>query len=93
MSPRCPRPTSPLTSRTTFKFTPPNLLHGVESDANTAGTGAMAWKTIPSWAVVGTEDRVIPPATQRRMAERAGSTVSEVAASHVSSNPGHGCVT
>ena len=207
MSPRCPPPTSPLTSRTTFKFTPPNLLHGVESDAayvasflaqrtagpvvlvghsyggvvitnagakggdvkalvyvdafipdegetvfqilggsgsafdipdpsvvfdivgypgapegdaeaflkpatvhesfaqdlpeadrwliaasqrpitlgaNTAGTGAMAWKTIPSWAVIGTEDRVIPPATQRHMAERAGSTVSEVAASHVS---------
>ena len=92
MSPRCLPPTSPLTSRTTFKFTPPNLLHGVESDANTAGTGAMAWKTIPSWAVVGTEDRVIPPATQRRT-ERAGSTVSEVAASHVSSDPGHGCVT
>src|SRR5580693_2623027 len=33
MSPRCPPPTSRLTSRTTFKFTPPNLLHGVESDA------------------------------------------------------------
>ena len=34
---------------------------------------------IPSWAVVGTEDRVIPPATQRSMAERAGSTITEVA--------------
>ena len=34
--------------------------------------------------MVGTEDRVIPPATQRRMAERAGSTISEVAGSHVS---------
>ncbi|MGH3406446.1 MAG: alpha/beta fold hydrolase [Streptosporangiaceae bacterium] len=54
-------------------LTPPNLLHGVA-----------AWKTIPSWAVVGTEDRVIPPATQRSMAERAGSTITEVAASHVS---------
>jgi pimeloyl-ACP methyl ester carboxylesterase len=52
--------------------------------ANTVGTEATAWKTIPSWAVIGTEDRVIPPATQRRMAERAGSTISEVAASHVS---------
>jgi pimeloyl-ACP methyl ester carboxylesterase len=52
--------------------------------ANTAGTEAMAWKTIPSWAVIGTEDKVIPPATQRRMAERAGATISEVAASHVS---------
>jgi pimeloyl-ACP methyl ester carboxylesterase len=33
---------------------------------------------------VGTEDRVIPPGTQRSMAERAGATISEVAASHVS---------
>ena len=39
---------------------------------------------MPSWAVVGTEDRVIPPATQRHMAERAGATITEVAGSHVS---------
>jgi pimeloyl-ACP methyl ester carboxylesterase len=52
--------------------------------ANTVGTEATAWKTLPSWAVIGTEDRVIPPATQRRMAERAGSTITEIAASHVS---------
>jgi pimeloyl-ACP methyl ester carboxylesterase len=52
--------------------------------ANTVGTEATAWKTIPSWALIGTEDRVIPPATQRRMAERAGSTITEVAGSHVS---------
>ena len=58
--------------------------------ANTAPTQTAAWKTIPSWAVVGTEDRVIPPATQRSMAERAGSTITEVAGSHVSmvSHPG-----
>jgi pimeloyl-ACP methyl ester carboxylesterase len=52
--------------------------------ANTAPTQTAAWKTIPSWAVVGTEDRVIPPATQRSMAERAGSIITEVAGSHVS---------
>jgi pimeloyl-ACP methyl ester carboxylesterase len=52
--------------------------------ANVGPTTAAAWSTIPSWAVVGTEDRVIPPATQRSMAERAGSTITEVAASHVS---------
>lgn len=52
--------------------------------ANTAGTESAAWKTIPSWVVIGMEDRVIPPATQRRMAERAGSTISETAGSHVS---------
>jgi pimeloyl-ACP methyl ester carboxylesterase len=52
--------------------------------ANTAPTTATAWKTIPSWAVIGTEDRVIPSATQRSMAERAGSTITETAGSHVS---------
>ena len=52
--------------------------------ANIAPTETAAWTTIPSWAVIGTEDLVIPPATQRRMAERAGATITEVAASHVS---------
>ncbi|MCU1423379.1 MAG: alpha/beta hydrolase [Microbacteriaceae bacterium] len=52
--------------------------------ANTTASGPAAWKGRPSWAVIGTEDRVIPPATQRSMAERAGATISEVAASHVS---------
>ncbi|MCW2525734.1 MAG: alpha/beta hydrolase [Pseudonocardiales bacterium] len=58
--------------------------------ANTTPSAVAAWKSLPSWAVVGTEDRVIPPATQRKMAERAGATMTEVAASHVSmvSNPG-----
>jgi pimeloyl-ACP methyl ester carboxylesterase len=52
--------------------------------ANTAPTQTAAWKTIPSWTVIGTQDHVIPPATQRSMAERAGSTITEVAGSHVS---------
>jgi pimeloyl-ACP methyl ester carboxylesterase len=52
--------------------------------ANIGPTEATAWSTIPSWAVLGTDDRVIPVATQRRMAERAGATITEVAASHVS---------
>src|SRR6478609_3393692 len=52
--------------------------------ANIGPTGTPAWKTLPSWAVVGTEDLVIPPATQRSMAERAGATITEVAGSHVS---------
>ena len=52
--------------------------------ANTTPSGAAAWKSLPSWAVVGTEDRVIPPATQRSMAERAGATITEVSGSHVS---------
>ena len=52
--------------------------------ANTTPSAVAAWKTIPSWAVVGTEDKVIPPATQRSMAERAGATITEVNGSHVS---------
>ena len=52
--------------------------------ANTAPTETAAWKTIPSWAVIGTEDLVIPPATQHRMAQRAGSTITETPGSHVS---------
>jgi pimeloyl-ACP methyl ester carboxylesterase len=34
--------------------------------------------------VIGTQDLVIPPDTQRRMAERAGATITEVGGSHVS---------
>jgi pimeloyl-ACP methyl ester carboxylesterase len=41
-----------------------------------------AWKTKPSWYMVATEDRMIPPAAQRLMSERAGSTVVEVQGSH-----------
>jgi pimeloyl-ACP methyl ester carboxylesterase len=52
--------------------------------ANVTPSGVPAWKSIPSWAVLGTDDRVIPIGVQRRMAERAGATVSEVDASHVS---------
>ncbi|TPX00560.1 alpha/beta hydrolase, partial [Schumannella luteola] len=52
--------------------------------ANVTPSATPAWRTIPSWAVLGTDDLVIPIDVQRRMAERAGSTISEVAASHVS---------
>ncbi len=41
-----------------------------------------AWKTKPSWYLVATEDKMIPPPAQRFMAERAGATVSEAAGSH-----------
>ena len=52
--------------------------------ANIIPSGVPAWKTLPSWAVIGTEDRIIPPAAQRRMAGRAGATITEVDSSHVS---------
>lgn len=41
-----------------------------------------AWKTKPSWYLVATDDRMIPPPAQRFMSERAGSAVVEVAGSH-----------
>ena len=41
-----------------------------------------AWRVKPSWYLVTTEDRMIPPAAQRTMSQRIGSTVVEVAASH-----------
>lgn len=47
-------------------------------------SGAPAWKQLPSWTVVGTADQVIPPDTQRAMAQRAGATITDVAGSHVS---------
>lgn len=51
---------------------------------------APAWKTIPSWDVVGTNDHVIPSAEQLAMAQRAGSHVTEINAPHLSmiSDPG-----
>jgi len=41
-----------------------------------------AWKSKPSWYLVATEDRMIPPAAQRLMSKRAGSTVVEEKGSH-----------
>ena len=46
--------------------------------------GVPAWETIPSWALVGTEDRVIPPAEQQIMAERARAHIVKVPAPHLS---------
>ena len=41
-----------------------------------------AWRNKPSWYLIATEDRMIPPPAQRAMSERAGSTVVESEASH-----------
>jgi pimeloyl-ACP methyl ester carboxylesterase len=53
---------------------------GVE--ALNGAVGEPAWKAKPSWYLVATEDRMIPPAAQRAMAGRAGATVVEVSGSH-----------
>src|SRR5258706_2371181 len=41
-----------------------------------------AWKAKPSWYLIATDDKMIPPDAQRSMSKRAGSTVVEVKGSH-----------
>lgn len=41
-----------------------------------------AWKAKPSWYLIATNDKMIPPDAQRAMSKRAGSTVVEVNGSH-----------
>jgi pimeloyl-ACP methyl ester carboxylesterase len=53
---------------------------GVEALSGTVSEAA--WRSKPSWYLVATEDRMIPPQTQRSMSERAGATVEEAAGSH-----------
>src|SRR5262249_36251633 len=47
-------------------------------------SGFPAWRTIPSWSLIGTQDRVIPPPLQEHMAGRAGAHVTRVKAGHLS---------
>ena len=41
-----------------------------------------AWKSKPSWYLIATEDKMIPPAAQQFMSKRAGSTIAESRGSH-----------
>ncbi|MCU1585573.1 MAG: Pimeloyl-ACP methyl ester carboxylesterase [Microbacteriaceae bacterium] len=41
-----------------------------------------AWRSKPSWYLIASDDRMIPPAVQRTMAAKMGATVSEVPGSH-----------
>jgi pimeloyl-ACP methyl ester carboxylesterase len=45
-------------------------------------SGIPAWRTIPSWYMVARNDRIIPAATERFMAQRAHATTVEIASSH-----------
>jgi len=45
--------------------------------------GVPAWKSLPSWFMVATNDQAIPPDTERMFAKRMGATTIEVASSHV----------
>jgi pimeloyl-ACP methyl ester carboxylesterase len=51
-------------------------------DALNAAVSTPAWKTKPSWYLVVTDDKMIPPPAQKFMSQRAGATVKEVGGSH-----------
>jgi len=51
-------------------------------DALAGAVSEPAWKSKPSYYVVASNDKMIPPPAQRQMAERAKARVSEVAGSH-----------
>lgn len=42
-----------------------------------------AWKTRPSWYIVSSNDRMIPPDLERAMASKIGATTTTIASSHV----------
>ena len=64
------------------------VIHATQRPASFAGlaepSGPPAWKDIPSWAIIGRQDRIIDPVSLRAMAEHAGARITEVDASHVS---------
>jgi pimeloyl-ACP methyl ester carboxylesterase len=64
------------------------LLHATQRPAAAAQlsdpSGPPAWESIPSWALLGTQDNVIPPTLQEAMYERAGAQVTTVEAGHLS---------
>jgi pimeloyl-ACP methyl ester carboxylesterase len=51
-------------------------------DALAGEVTAAAWRTKPSWYLVATDDKMIPPDAQRGMSKRAGASVVETRASH-----------
>ncbi len=53
---------------------------GVDALAGTISEPA--WRTKPAWYLITTQDKMIPPPAQQAMSQRAGATVTEVAASH-----------
>jgi pimeloyl-ACP methyl ester carboxylesterase len=60
------------------------------ASAVTEPSGEPAWKTIPSWALIGRQDKIIPAAAQEVAAKVAHTTIKEIDSSHLSlvSHPG-----
>jgi pimeloyl-ACP methyl ester carboxylesterase len=70
------------------------VMHAVQQpiagSAFTEVMGVPAWKSLPSWYMVATQDQAIPPDAERTFASRMGATTVEQASSHVAmvSHPG-----
>jgi pimeloyl-ACP methyl ester carboxylesterase len=64
------------------------VIHATQRPGSFAGlaepSGPPAWKEIPAWAIIGTQDKIIDPVSLRAMAENAGARITEIDASHVS---------
>ncbi|MFB9676400.1 alpha/beta fold hydrolase [Streptosporangium vulgare] len=55
----------------------------VTLSALTAESGAPAWKSLPSFYLLGTQDHIVPPALQSAMAGKAGAKITKVKAGHL----------
>jgi pimeloyl-ACP methyl ester carboxylesterase len=55
----------------------------VSGSVFTASVPGGAWKTIPSWYIVASEDQAINPELERFYAKRIGATTTEIKSSHV----------
>ena len=73
---------SPATCRPTRRRSWPTPRSPGASTRSAARSPNPAWRCKPSWYLVASDDRMIPPPAQRAMAERAGATVREVPGSH-----------
>jgi pimeloyl-ACP methyl ester carboxylesterase len=62
-------------------------MHAVQQPLATAAFGDVmgipAWKTLPSWYLVATDDQAIPPDAERQFASRMGASTVEIPSSHV----------
>ena len=68
----------PVTSKVMFAVQQP-LASSILSDA----MGVPAWRSLPSWYLIATEDQAIPPPAQQMFAERMGATTIDVPSSHI----------
>src|ERR1700720_3374498 len=65
----------------------PRVMYAVQQalagSAFTDVMGVPAWKTLPSWYLVATDDQALPPDAERMFASRMGATTVEIPSSHV----------